>query len=116
MGVLGFLAVMIGAMGAHALKSHWNEDQMAWLKTAGEYQFYHTFAMLGLLAIGKGANRLLNVAFWFFFAGILLFSGSLYVLAATQVKTWGMVTPLGGVSLMLGWLAVVMAGLSADGS
>ncbi len=100
----GMLAVLLGAFGAHALKASLPESLLAVYHTAVTYQFYHAFALLlcGVLALvrpegGWGAPV---VAFTL---GSLVFCGSLYLLALTGVKQWGMVTPLGGLSLIAGW-------------
>ena len=85
--VLGFLGVALGAFGAHALKSRLSPEMLAVFETGVRYQMYHAFAVLIVAAaIGHIGNaRLLVIAGWFFFAGILLFSGSLYALALTNV-------------------------------
>src|SRR5207249_6560151 len=83
--VLGFLGVAFGAFGAHALRSRLSPDMLAVFETGVRYQMYHTFALLIVAAaMGHiGPARLLAIAGWFFFAGIVLFSGSLYALALT---------------------------------
>src|SRR6185436_4069126 len=94
--VLGFLGVALGAFGAHALKSRLSPEMLAVFETGVRYQMYHTFAVLIAAAIGHIGNaRLLVVSGWFFFAGILFFSGSLYALALTGVGILGAVTPIG---------------------
>jgi len=99
--VLGFLAVALGAFGAHGLKDllHRNETMGVWEK-AVFYQFLHA-VMLFMLGL---RSPLARGPWWSFFIGILLFSGSLYLLAVTQLKWLGAITPLGGLSFLAGWL------------
>ena len=93
----GFLAVMLGAFGAHALKERLSPDLLAIWRTAVEYHFYHALALLavGLLARQLQAG-LLTVAGACFALGVLVFSGSLYALALSGVRVLGAITPLGG--------------------
>jgi len=99
----GFLAVALGAFGAHGLKDllAQNGTSVIWEK-AVFYHFIHA-VMLFLLAERKPFP---TFAWWSFFAGIVIFSGSLYLLAATNVRWLGAVTPVGGLSLLAGWLAL----------
>ena len=108
--VLGFLGVAFGAFGAHALKTRLSPDMLAVFETAVRYQMYHVFALLIVAAaIGHiGSSRLLALAGWFFFAGIVLFSGSLYALALTGVGILGIVTPLGGLCFLIGWASLAV--------
>ena len=103
--VFGFLGVALGAFGAHALKSRLSPDMLAVFETGIRYQMYHAFAILiAAAAIGHIGNaRLLVIAGWFFSAGILLFSGSLYVLALTGIGMLGAITPIGGLLFLAGW-------------
>jgi uncharacterized membrane protein YgdD (TMEM256/DUF423 family) len=103
--ILGFLGVTFGAFGAHALRSRLSPEMLAVFETGVRYQMYHTFAVLIVAAaIGRiGDASLLVLAGWFFFAGILLFSGSLYALALTGVGILGAVTPVGGLLFLIGW-------------
>jgi uncharacterized membrane protein YgdD (TMEM256/DUF423 family) len=107
---LALVAVMLGAFAAHGLKSMLSVGELATFDIGVRYQFYHAIAILllpGLLAYGRGS--LLIKAGWLFVAGILLFSGSLYVLATTGLRFFGPITPLGGVFMMLGWATVIAA-------
>ncbi len=97
-----FLAVGLGAFGAHALKARLEPDMLAIFETGVRYQIYHALALL-LLAGLRGPSK----AAWCFTAGIALFSGSLYILALTGVRKWGAVTPIGGVLFLAGWLIVL---------
>ena len=113
-GVLGaifaFLGVAAGAFGAHALRGRLPEDMLQVFETGARYQLIHALALVGVaLAEAQFAGRALTIAGWMFVAGILLFSGSLYALASTQVRAWGAVTPLGGVCFLAGWIALAIA-------
>jgi uncharacterized membrane protein YgdD (TMEM256/DUF423 family) len=109
------LSVMIGAFGAHALRGRVTPDLLAVYQTGAQYHFYHS---LGLLAIAAFAARFphlvaLRWSGWLMILGILLFSGSLYVLALTGVRAFGAITPLGGVSFILAWAILAVAALRA---
>ena len=111
--VLGFLGVVFGAFGAHALRSRLSAEMLAVFETAVRYQMYHTFALLIVAAaIGRiGDASLLVMAGWFFFAGILLFSGSLYAVAFTNVGMLGALTPVGGLLFLIGWGCLILFGI-----
>ena len=112
--ILAFVAVAAGAFGAHALKDTLGEARIDVFKTGAQYQMYHALA---LLAVGLAAFRwdsgFLDAAGWLFVAGIVLFSGSLYALAITDVKVLGAITPLGGLCFLIGWALVAVAALRA---
>jgi uncharacterized membrane protein YgdD (TMEM256/DUF423 family) len=108
--IFGFFGVMIGAMGAHALKPHLSEYQMYIFEKGVHYQFYHTLAILGvgLFQVVNEKPNALNWVLWLFVAGILCFSGSLYLLACRDLIPFpvgwaGPVTPLGGLFFMGAW-------------
>jgi len=107
LGSLGAgLAVGLGAFGAHALKARLAPDMLAVYDTAVRYQAMHSLALLAVAwasARWPGSARAVAASGWLFFTGILLFSGSLYLLSLTGVRGWGAVTPLGGVAWLLGW-------------
>jgi uncharacterized membrane protein YgdD (TMEM256/DUF423 family) len=107
---LGFLAVVFGAFGAHALRSRLSPEMLVVFETAVRYQMYHTFAILIVAAaIGRiGDASLLVMAGWFFFAGILLFSGSLYALVFSNVGMLGAITPVGGLLFLIGWVCLIV--------
>ena len=109
-GILGFLGVALGAFGAHALRARLSSEMLAVFETGVRYQMYHTIAMLIVAAaIGHIGNaRLLAAAGWSFFAGVLLFSGSLYTLALTGIPTLGAITPIGGLLFLIGWACLVV--------
>jgi uncharacterized membrane protein YgdD (TMEM256/DUF423 family) len=120
--VWGFLAVAAGAFGAHGLKGRFESlgDQFGPLSTArpeGIFQtgsHYHMYCALAILVVGilasLGKNSAaLQVAGWSFLLGSLIFSGSLYLLASTGIKWLGMITPLGGIGMLAGWVALAWA-------
>ena len=100
----GFVAVAFGAFGAHALRSRLSPEMLAIWKTANEYHFYHAFALLIVGVCARYAKIPgLDVAAGCFLAGLLIFSGSLYVLALTETRWLGAITPIGGLLLLAGW-------------
>ena len=107
--ISGFLATCLGAFGAHALKSKISMDMLAVYQIGVSYQFYHSLALLllGLLMIHYD-NKYLRLSGVMFGVGILLFSGSLYLLAITSVHFLGMVTPIGGLCFLAGWLLLCL--------
>ncbi|MEI0736872.1 DUF423 domain-containing protein [Paenibacillus sp. JTLBN-2024] len=110
-GIMLFLAVALGAFGAHALKERLNESQQKTYQTGVQYHLAHG---LGLVLIGLYAgmaeqSSLAVLAGWFIFAGIVLFSGSLYALSLTGIRKLGAITPLGGVAFLAGWVLFVVA-------
>ena len=108
--VFAGLGVAAGAFGAHALKSRLSENLLAAFETGVRYQMYHAFALLvvGLLWT-RYHGIALQVSGWAFIAGVVLFSGSLYGLALSEMRWLGPVTPLGGLALLIGWVALVVA-------
>jgi len=101
-----FLAVALGAFGAHGLKSKVSADMLTVWQTGVQYQMFHA---LGLILLGVLIHLLpqiaqLRVSGWLFFSGIILFSGSLYVMVVSGVRALGIVTPIGGIAFLLGWL------------
>ncbi|HED10680.1 MAG TPA: DUF423 domain-containing protein [Caldithrix abyssi] len=99
----GFLTVALGAFGAHALRETLDAYGTDIWNKAVLYQMFHTVALLALWPIAAQKNINLTPAAWAFVAGIVLFSGSLYILAVSGVKILGAVTPLGGLSFLFGW-------------
>ncbi|WP_101842335.1 DUF423 domain-containing protein [Halobacillus sp. Marseille-P3879] len=101
----GFLAVALGAFGAHGLEGKVSEKSLGQWEKAVNYQMFHTMALFvtGLL-LSKIQTGAISGAGWFFFIGILLFSGSLYIYATSGVKTFAMITPFGGLSFLIGWI------------
>ena len=117
--ILGGLSVIAGAFGAHALRErfHLEERLLATFETGVRYQMYHALALVavGLLARHGRAAGPLQVAGGCFLAGILMFSGSLYLLTLGlgPAKLWGPITPLGGIALIIGWFALAVAAARA---
>jgi uncharacterized membrane protein YgdD (TMEM256/DUF423 family) len=103
-----FMAVALGAFGAHALKARLAPDMTAVWQTAVQYHAWHALALLavGLLLAQYPGRFGLAWAGWLFVAGIALFSGSLYVMALTGIRGLGAITPLGGVAWLAGWVAL----------
>lgn len=84
-------------------------------KTGAEYQMYHSLALLGVgLMAERRTSRAIHVAGWAFTAGMILFSGSLYVLTLTGVTRWGMITPIGGLAFLVGWMALLFASFQSE--
>ena len=111
--ILGALCTMMavgtGAFGAHGLEGKLSDKYMSVWEKAVNYQMYHG---LGLILIGiiSGTTSInVNWAGWLLFFGIVLFSGSLYILALTQIRILGAITPLGGVLFIVGWLMLIIA-------
>ncbi|GAB3376388.1 DUF423 domain-containing protein [Spongiibacter taiwanensis] len=109
--IFGFLAVALGAFGAHGLKDRLSADMLAVYHTAVQYHFVHTLALLGVsILLHQGAQHgALKASVWLFAVGILIFSGSLYALAITNIRILGAITPIGGVLFLLGWLSLAVA-------
>ena len=107
-----FLGVALGAFGAHGLRGRLSPEMLAVFETGVRYHMYHALAVLlvGLIA-ARLDGWLIHAAGWAFTTGIVLFSGSLYLLAVTGTTMWGAVTPLGGVAFLLGWACLIVAGL-----
>jgi uncharacterized membrane protein YgdD (TMEM256/DUF423 family) len=108
-GVVGFLAVALGAFGAHGLEGRLTPERLQTWHTAVLYHLVHAPALLAL-ALHAPAGRALRVAWGAWLGGVAVFSGSLYALALTDLRWLGAVTPVGGVLLLAGWAAVVSAG------
>lgn len=104
------LGVGFGAFGAHALKSRLSPDDLAIFEVGVRYQMYHALALLALGFIAsKMDSNLIKIAGWLYVFGIVVFSGSLYTLVLSGVRTWGAVTPIGGLAFILAWLLVGIA-------
>ena len=109
--ISGFLAVCLGAFGAHGLKDKLSANLLSAYETAVQYQFYHTLALLalGLLMLQLGHKASLQISAIAFTLGILLFSGSLYLLGLGGPSWLGPITPLGGIALIVGWATLFFA-------
>jgi uncharacterized membrane protein YgdD (TMEM256/DUF423 family) len=104
--ILGFLAVVLGAFGAHTLKSKIGVEQLKVFETGVKYQMYHVLVLLFVNLYSGFSEKIKNRASFFFFTGIILFSGSLYLLSTQIVssKMIGPITPVGGIFFIIGWL------------
>ncbi len=113
--ILGALGVALGAFGAHALEARLSASLLQTYETGVRYHFYHVVALLAVVfAVGRWPNTNLPViAGWLFLVGVLIFSGSLYILALTGVRWLGAITPIGGVAFIAGWLCLALAALRA---
>ena len=102
----GFVAVAAGAFGAHGLKTHISAERLATWETAAHYQLVHSVMMVvvAMAMESRSDSRRMSSVGWLFLAGIILFSGSLYALSLSGFRILGIITPFGGVSLLLGWL------------
>jgi len=105
------LAVLLGAFGAHALRGKLTADLLAIYQTAVQYHFWHALGLLaiGIVAMHLPASAALRWAGWLMLAGIVIFSGSLYLLAITGVRWLGAITPIGGTALIASWALFALA-------
>jgi uncharacterized membrane protein YgdD (TMEM256/DUF423 family) len=104
--ISGFFAVALGAFGAHGLKDRLSEKALSIYQTAVQYQMVHALALIALgLWASQNINQETQLVGWAFTIGIMVFSGSLYALAVTDLKFLGAITPIGGVSFLVGWIA-----------
>ena len=112
--ILGVLAVISGAFAAHGLTGKITAKQLEVWHTAVQYQFYHVFALLFLSTFTRVRNNLIRATYWLFTSGIILFSGSLYLLACRDLIGWswltiaGPLTPVGGLLFIVGWVTMGM--------
>lgn len=105
-----FLAVALGAFAAHGLAARVPSEDLAIFETGARYHMYHALALFAVAwVISEGAGSLAQAAGWAFLAGMLLFSGSLYVLGITGSRALVMVTPVGGMAFLLGWALLAVA-------
>lgn len=110
--VLGGSAVVLGAFAAHGLKKQLSAELLSAFETGVTYQFYHALALFVLaLWLKQSSSVWLLSAGYFWVAGVLLFSGSLYLLALTAQKWLGPITPLGGLLMILGWISLLVGAI-----
>lgn len=108
--ISAFIAVAAGAFGAHALRTRVAPDLLAVFETGNRYQMYHALALLAVAwAASRWPGTPVRAAGWLFIGGTLLFSGSLYLLALTGVRSLGAITPVGGLLFLGGWIALAVA-------
>jgi uncharacterized membrane protein YgdD (TMEM256/DUF423 family) len=106
----GFIGVMLGAFGAHGLRNRLSADMLGVFETGVRYHLIHALAILLVSVIlNRSTGTWIVAAGWFFTAGIVLFSGSLYLMALTGVRGLGAITPLGGLAFLLGWASLALA-------
>jgi len=105
------IGVILGAFGAHGLKLWMAPDLFTVYQTAVQYQFYHALGLLGvgLLAHEFPTQTLIRWAGWFMFAGIVIFSGSLYALSLTSIRWLGAITPIGGAAFIVSWILLIVS-------
>ncbi len=105
--VAGFLAVALGAFAAHGLRNVLSAEYLTVFQTGVHYQMVHALALLAVgMLLQKSPARSLRMAAWCFMFGIVLFSGSLYALTLSGVRSLGMITPFGGVAFLIGWASL----------
>lgn len=109
--IQGFLAVALGAFGAHALEGILTTYGEGIWDTAVQYQMFHAAGLLvvGILAHLLGESKSLKVATWTMNLGVVFFSGSLFALALTEIGPLGAITPIGGVLFLTGWISIIVA-------
>jgi len=106
--LMAFLAVGLGAFGAHALKDRLSPDMLNIFEVGVRYHMYHAFGLLAVAwAISRWPESNLTAAGWAFLAGIVIFSGSLYILSIFGIRWLGAITPLGGLAFLIGWAILV---------
>lgn len=112
--LFALLGVMAGAFGSHALRTRLAPDMLNVFEVAVRYQLIHALGLLAVAwAITRWPGALVNAAGWLFVAGIVLFSGSLYLLTLLGTRGLGIVTPIGGAAMMAGWACLAWAAFSA---
>jgi uncharacterized membrane protein YgdD (TMEM256/DUF423 family) len=110
--VAAFLAVAFGAFGAHGLRGRLTPEMLAVFQTGVQYHMYHALGLILVAGImGRMSGWLVQTAGWCFVAGIVLFSGSLYLLAITGVTILGAITPIGGLFFLIGWAFLAFAAI-----
>ena len=113
--VLSGLGVLVGAFGAHGLRDRVTADMLAVFETGVRYHLIHGLAVIAVAwAASRWPSAWIGAAGWLFAAGIVVFSGSLYILAISGVRWWGAVTPIGGVCFLAGWAALAVGALRAS--
>lgn len=111
----GLTAVILGAFGAHGLEGKISEKHIETWKTGVDYQFYHTFALLFLATFSRAKNVFIRLSYIAFILGIVLFSGSLYLISTHSLigigtlSVLGPITPLGGLCFIVGWIGLFVA-------
>jgi uncharacterized membrane protein YgdD (TMEM256/DUF423 family) len=115
--ILGGIGVAMGAFGAHGLKNFVSSDLLETWDKAVRYQIYHALALFAVswaITHWSSQAKLLGLGGWLFLGGILIFSGSLYILVLSNTKWLGAITPVGGVAFVAGWFCLFLASWKAD--
>ena len=108
--IFGFIAVAGGAFGAHALRARLAPADLAIFETGARYQMYHALALFAAAwVVSREPSTAATAAGWLFVAGTVIFSGSLYLLALTDTRWLGAITPIGGVCFLAGWICLALA-------
>ena len=108
-----FIGVAFGAFGAHGLRGRLSPENLNVFETGVRYQMYHAFAIFVVaIALGRFGGWSVRTAGWLFTLGIVIFSGSLYALALTGVRTFGAITPIGGLAFLAGWALLIWAAIA----
>ena len=108
-----FIGVAFGAFGAHGLRGRLSAESLSVFETGVRYQMYHAFALFVVaIALDRFGGWSVRAAGWLFTFGIVVFSGSLYALALTGVRTFGAITPIGGLAFLAGWAMLVWAAIA----
>lgn len=110
-GIFGFTAVVLGAFGAHSLRDVLNKEMLEIYKTGVLYHLIHSVI---IVSIGLLGNNKFNLSAWFLSIGIILFSGSLYVYSISEIKFFAIITPIGGISFLIGWLLIIISAIKKN--
>ncbi len=111
----GLISVAAGAFGAHGLRDKITPRHIEVFETGARYQMYHAFALLAVAWLAsRAASPMINASGWSFLIGIILFSGSLYALALSGIDKLGMITPIGGGAMIVGWALLAVSALRAS--
>ncbi|PLX11312.1 MAG: DUF423 domain-containing protein [Marinilabiliales bacterium] len=119
-GISGALSVILGAFGSHLLNGSISHEKLEVWNTAVQYQMYHTIALLGITFMNRYLKRAyISTIYYLFFVGIIMFSGSLYIVSISEITGLGLgplkyITPLGGLLLIIGWIYVILSGLTYE--
>ena len=106
--VAALIGVALGAFGAHSLRTKLSPEMLGIFEVGVRYQMYHAFGLIAVAwAMVRWPEANLNGAGWAFIVGIVIFSGSLYLLSATDARWLGAITPIGGLAFLLGWAILV---------
>ncbi len=117
-GLMGTLSMILGAIGAHILRGNIPDDHLEMFNTANQFLMYHTLALLALSFMSRFINRsYLNAIYYLFIVGIILFSGTFFLLSLREVIGFDIsglskLAPIGGILLISGWIVIIFAGIN----